>query len=442
MTMTWTVEQVLALSPDDKSTKNGKSLATASKWQTLGTNGQVIWGECRGSGKKPYRTQIDLSEPAFRCSCPSRKFPCKHSLALFLLLATQVDLFSLAAPPDWVQEWLEKRSQTASRKQSKAKAAIADPDAQAKRIAQREAKISAGLVDLDQWLRDLMRQGLATVQTQPYRFWENAAARMVDAQAPGLARRLREMASLPHTGGNWPPQLLAELGKLYLLVQGYQRLATLPEVVQAEVRSQIGWAQKQENLLAPDPGQSLLVLADTWSVLGKRIISEDNLNIQRVWLWGTTHQRPALILNFGYQNQPLDTSLLPGTNVVAELVFYPGLYPLRALVKARQPGVDLMSPTIGSASISEAITHYGKAMAQNPWLEQFPLLLATAIPYWSDQGWRVADTDGHQLPLRKGFDAWSLLALSGGHPVMLFGEWDGHTLFPLSLWADNRFVPC
>lgn len=437
MTMNWTVEQVIALSPDDKSTKNGKSLANASKWQILCTNNQAIWGECRGSGKKPYRTQIDLSEPAFRCSCPSRKFPCKHSLALFLLLANQVDLFTTADPPDWVQEWLEKRSKTASRKQ--AKAATADPEAQAKRIAQRETKILAGLADLDRWLQDLMRQGLATAQTQPYSFWEKAAARMVDAQAPGLARRLRAMASIPHTGGNWPSRLLAELGKLYLLMQGYQRLATLPEAVQAELRSQIGWTQKQEDLLtSPSP----LVVKDTWSVLGKRITPEENLNVQRVWLWGITHQRPALILSFGYQNQPLDTSLIPGTQISAELVFYSGLYPLRALVKERKPGVDLIPPTGGLVNIAEAIAHYGAAMATNPWLEQFPLLLAEVIPNFRDQQWQIADTHGHQLPLRAGFDAWSLLALSGGHPVMVFGEWNGHSLLPLSLWSDNRFVPC
>lgn len=435
--MKWTIEQVLALSPDDKSTKNGKSLATASKWQTLGTNEQAIWGECRGSGKKPYRTQIDLSEPAFRCSCPSRKFPCKHSLALFLLLANQADLFVPTDPPDWVQEWLEKRSQTASRK--RAKTANVDPEAQAKRIAQREAKISAGLADLDQWLRDLMRQGLATAQTQPYSFWDNAAARMVDAQAPGLARRLRNMAGIPHTGDNWPSRLLAELGKLYLLVQGYQRLTTLPEAVQAEVRSQMGWTQKQEELLT---SPSSLVVEDTWSVLGKHIITEDNLNVQRVWLWGNVHQRPALMLSFGYQNQPLDTSLMPGTAVPAALVFYPSLYPLRALVKERQPSVAFAAPSAGSASISKAMRRYGEAMATNPWLERFPLLLADVIPGLSDHGWRVTDSQGYQLPLRAGFDAWSLLALSGGYPIVLFGEWDGHTLLPLSLWANNRFIPC
>lgn len=442
MSMSWTVEQVLALSPDDKSTKNGKSLASASKWLTLGTDETAAWGECRGSGKKPYRTQIDLREPAFRCSCPSRKFPCKHSLALFLLLATQPELFTQAALPDWVQEWLEKRSQTAAKKQAKQKTAIADPEAQAKRIAQREAKIRTGLLDLDQWLRDLTRQGLATVQTQPYSYWETVAARMVDAQAPGLARRLRGMASLSHSGGDWPSRLLAELGKLYLLVQGYQRLSELPEPVQAELRSQLGWTQKQEDLLAPVPPKSSLMLEDIWQVLGKRVTTEDTLNIQRVWLWGTIHQRPALILNFGYQNQPLDTSLIPGTRITAELVFYPGLYPLRALVKQRQSRVDPSFAAVDFTPIAAAMTGHGQAVAQNPWIEQFPLRLQAVIPHHHHQRWWVVDSDQNQLPLRSGFQQWPLLALSGGHPVMLFGEWDGHSLLPLSLWAENRFVPC
>ena len=41
----------------------------------------------QGSAASPYQTGIDLSEPAFQCTCPSHKFPCKHGLGLFLLLA-------------------------------------------------------------------------------------------------------------------------------------------------------------------------------------------------------------------------------------------------------------------------------------------------------------------------------------------------------------------
>ena len=95
MSVTWTAEQVLALSPDAGSAKRGRSLAHTAKWPLLGKSTRAIWGECQGSGKKPYRTvidlDVDLGGPAFRCSCPSRKFPCKPAIALFLLYTEQTN---------------------------------------------------------------------------------------------------------------------------------------------------------------------------------------------------------------------------------------------------------------------------------------------------------------------------------------------------------------
>ncbi|MGB8191873.1 MAG: SWIM zinc finger family protein, partial [Chitinophagaceae bacterium] len=75
-------EQILALAPDESSKKSGKELSNASKWVSKGANETALWGECKGSGSKPYQTQVDLANIAFKCSCPSRKFPCKHGLGL------------------------------------------------------------------------------------------------------------------------------------------------------------------------------------------------------------------------------------------------------------------------------------------------------------------------------------------------------------------------
>ena|SRR5436190_14743331 len=99
MSIVWTAEKIMALAPDAASAKAGSAMANKSKWVTLGCNEQTTWGECQGSGKNPYQTQIDLTEPAFNCSCPSRKFPCKHGLGLFLLLAAQNSTFTQKEPP-------------------------------------------------------------------------------------------------------------------------------------------------------------------------------------------------------------------------------------------------------------------------------------------------------------------------------------------------------
>src|SRR5262245_56954309 len=108
--MAWTTEQILALAPDAASAKAGQALGVVRHWSGLGAQEQAVWGLCQGSGNDPYRTQIDLSEPAFRCSCPSRKFPCKHGLGLFLSYAAQPAAFSATTTPAWVSEWLESRT--------------------------------------------------------------------------------------------------------------------------------------------------------------------------------------------------------------------------------------------------------------------------------------------------------------------------------------------
>src|SRR5438552_1455400 len=129
-----TAEQILALAPDAGSAKAARDLTSSRKWLSLGRDAQVAWGECQGSGKDPYRTQIDLSEPAFRCTCPSRKFPCKHGLGLFLLLANQPGEFAQATPPAWVTEWLANRAKRAEQAAEGKKAKqVATPDGAAKR---------------------------------------------------------------------------------------------------------------------------------------------------------------------------------------------------------------------------------------------------------------------------------------------------------------------
>ena len=95
-------------------------------------NANEVLAHCQGSGKNPYQTQVDLQNIAFKCSCPSHKFPCKHSLGLLFLHASRPDLFMIGEEPDWVKEWLEKRAGKAAEKKEKADKPV-DAEAQAKR---------------------------------------------------------------------------------------------------------------------------------------------------------------------------------------------------------------------------------------------------------------------------------------------------------------------
>ncbi|MBO0832986.1 MAG: SWIM zinc finger family protein, partial [Actinobacteria bacterium] len=332
--MLWTVEQVIGLAPDPPAARAGRDLADARRWSGLGLDDSAVWGECKGSAAQPYRTCIDLAEPAFRCSCPSRKFPCKHALGLFLILAGHPDAIGRSAPPAWASEWLAKRAEKVERAARPAPAAPADPVAaaeeQARRAQRRQDRVAAGVEELGLWLSDLVRNGMADLPARPRQFWSQPAARMVDAQAPGLARLVTEMAGVPHSGPGWPDRLLTHVGRLHLALEGYRRIDSLPEALRSELRALVGFTESRDAVLSR--GERV---AGRWMVLGRSVRQEDRLRVQRTWLWEAGAQRPALVLDFAAARQPLPTTLVPGTVLDAELAFFPAALPLRALVVFR-----------------------------------------------------------------------------------------------------------
>ena len=443
--MNYSTEQIIALAPDAASAKAGRSLATASKWQNAGQNERLLWGECQGSGAKPYQTVIDLNEPAFKCSCPSRKFPCKHALGLFLLIANQPAAENTTtAPPAWAAEWLAKRDQQAERKSERAQKASEVPDKatlarraseKARRSLEREAKVAAGLKELELWLRDLLRHGLASSQTRSIDYWQQMAARLIDAQAPGVARRVRDLARVQYAGDRWTEQLLAELSSLFLLLKAFQRLETLAPATQADVRSAIGWTLKEDEL----PEENLV--SGQWFVLGQRTTGDESLRVRRTWLWGESVAKRALVLEFAAQGQHLALDLMPGTTVEADLVFYPSNYPLRAAVKKRISTTRSPKEMPGYQTSDQLLLTYADVLALNPWVEAIPAPLQAVIPVSRSEQWFARDTDGRLLPLKcESIAAWKLLALSGGHPITIFGEWNGRSLLPVSAHADGRHV--
>jgi hypothetical protein len=430
-------DQVIALAPDANAAQSSRGLAQPRQWLRLEQGAAAIWGECQGSAAQPYQTQVDLDGPAFNCSCPSRKRPCKHGLGLLLLFADQPERFDRAAPPEWVSDWLNSRAPRSPAPRPPVVRPKTDLEtaAQARRQAQREAKIAAGLNELELWLTDLVRHGLAQAQAQPPRYWDHMAARMVDAQAPGLARRLRDMAGLPGTGLGWQERLAEQLGHLYLLTEGYRRQSAQAPEVRADLRAGVGWAVSQELVLAQAG------VRDHWLVLGQRIEQEERLRARHTWLWGTHTGRAALLLDFAAAGQDLEPGFLPGLDADLTLAVYPGAYPLRAVVKHKH-AVQAQKTMHGYPNLGAAAEAYGQALARNPGLDTFPVALAEMRMGAHAQRLWVRDRAGEAWPLSLRFAAyWRLQALSGGQPVGVFGEWDGHTLWPLSVWAGGRLVP-
>jgi SWIM zinc finger len=440
---------VLALAPDAPSQRVAQALASPGSWPLTGSDAEgdagagspnALWGECRGSAAAPYRTVVDLSGPAYQCSCPSRKFPCKHTLALLLLWADGT-VADDSHPPDWAATWLAARAAKARRtagdpaedttaEPEAARAGIANPEAALRRAAQREQRVASGVAELDRWLCDQVRQGLATSQQAGYRHWDDIAARMVDAQAPGLAERLRALAAVPYSGSGWDGRLLAEYALLRLLTIACRRQDELPPPLRDTVRSRLGFSVRQAEVLAT--GQPV---KDRWSVLARRDLDQDRVRGRRVWLRGRETGRYALVLSFAPAGVSLDDSLTTGTGIDAELVFYPAAIPLRALVAARHDEVPEGRPAGGT--VADHLAGWAAALAEDPWLDSWPAVLAVT-PARAPRPC-LYDAAGDALPLHPGAgDCWPLFALSGGTPLTVAGEWTPRGLWPLTAWDEGR----
>ncbi|WAL72180.1 SWIM zinc finger family protein [Kitasatospora sp. YST-16] len=430
----WSTEHVLSLAPDPASLKAAGKLSGPAPWSATGTGGGALWGLCKGSGSTPYRTAVELGTPAYKCSCPSRKFPCKHALGLLLLWAAGPGAVADGAtPPDWVQEWLDGRGRAAADKAAKqqARAADADPEAARKRAGKRSARVAGGARELRLRLVDGVRRGLA--DPQPAGAWEEVAARMVDAQAPGLASRVRALAGAPQD------ELLEEYAMLHLLAGAYGRIDTLPQALAATVRTRVGFTTDTAELLAGP------TVRDRWHVLGSRDTADDRLTTRRVWLRGAKTGRQALLLAFGRPGQAPDLALPTGRLLEADLAYHPGARPLRAVLGTRY-GSPEPAPAAAPAGLSPAaaLAEYGAAVAEDPWLDSWPAVLADVVPVRTPDGWQL--TDGtHTLPVRRGAlpepALWRLAAVSAGHPVTLFGECGHHGFAPVTAWdADHRPV--
>jgi len=436
---------VLALAPKPSSVASAQPLAVPARWLAPGCDERGVWGRCTGTSTEPYDTVVDHIDPAFRCTCPSRVAPCKHALALLLLwVRGQVPQ---GEAPGFAAPWLATRAAVPPAQQPpvpRASPATAPP-ARAEEAPMpppvpdptssrddRVARMRAGLAELDRWLDDRTRTGLADPSLARYAAWDDLAARLVDAQVGGLANRVRRLAGLVGTGPQWHQQVLAELGMLHLLASAAAHLGTLSSDLADAVAVAVGWQVRQADVLAGVP------YTDHWVVMGRSDTREDRIEVRRFWLRGRATGRWAMLLSFAAYGHSLDTSLVVGTQLHADLFRYPGVLGLRALLgpqhEAAQPALDVIA-----CSMSQACDALGDALAAEPWIERYPLIVL-ASPTRTAGRWVLTDATG-SLPIAPGSPGLgTLIACSGGGPVAITGEWTPAGVLPLTVHLVDRAV--
>ncbi|WP_409342774.1 SWIM zinc finger family protein [Paenibacillus sp. MBLB4367] len=221
--------------------KNGRDLAKKNSFPKLcrSEDETLLFGECKGSGKEPYRCSVDFvkpESPVFRCSCPSRQFPCKHILGLLYAYAGGSSFHTEDIPEDIAG----KRDKAEKREEKKKEAAAASADDDAPPVAKKTnksaltKKIAAqleGIELLDKLLRQIVQTGLGGIDAKTARMLEEQAKQLGNHYVPGVQSAFREFLLLFQGEGEREPvytdavdkltalQTLAKRGRDYLTVK-------------------------------------------------------------------------------------------------------------------------------------------------------------------------------------------------------------------------------
>ncbi|MBA2944151.1 SWIM zinc finger family protein [Paenibacillus sp. CGMCC 1.16610] len=187
-----------SLAQNSSAIKNGKDLVKKNSFPLLcqSDDGTIIFGECKGSGKEPYRCSIDWQQegnPVFRCTCPSRQFPCKHNLGLMYAFTSGKTFLHAPIPPDI----LDKREKAEKREEKKK---AVDPEAPtAKRKTNKSAllkKIAAqleGISIAEKLILQLVSSGLGSLDKKALQTADEQTKQLGNYYIPGIQSALKDL---------------------------------------------------------------------------------------------------------------------------------------------------------------------------------------------------------------------------------------------------------
>ena len=201
---------VESAAPNAEAMKNGRGLVVKGKFLALNIDADetLIFGQCQGSGKEPYRCSCDFAradQPTHRCSCPSRQFPCKHCIGLMLAFVTKRPSFKTAEVP---ADLAEKREKLATRVEKKKEEAVKPKTVNKAALAKKIQAQLDGLDLLEKLVLDVTRIGIGNMNAKTAREIEEKARQLGNAYLPGAQAALHRYTKLfsDDDGGLFDPK--------------------------------------------------------------------------------------------------------------------------------------------------------------------------------------------------------------------------------------------
>lgn len=222
-------KEVVAMAPNASAVSNARKISQKGGFIRLQASDDDTFymGECSGSGKSNYITSadyIDPENPVFRCSCPSRQFPCKHSLALLFEIVTG-KTFSIGEIPEDILEKRKKKALQIEKKEAKKTAPKKTNQAVQTKKIKRQLE---GLELTRQVINELLLSGLGTLTGNSLKRYKDLSKQLGDYYLPGpqveLNRFIQEIELLQKKeDGSHYTEANNILIRLYTLVKKAQQ---------------------------------------------------------------------------------------------------------------------------------------------------------------------------------------------------------------------------
>ena len=291
-----------------------------------------------------------------------------------------------------------------------------------------------GTEQLHTWLLDIAQIGILEQDLSEDSLAE-VASRMVDAKMGSIARRIRQLGHIDRSDPGWVKHLQTQFSLLYLFVNNFKRLSSHTLPMQHSLLNWAGYAVKKSEL-NPEKG-----INDIWTVVGMQTRQEEQLRIRKCWMVGAKSKRFTLILDFAFGRARFEQTFEFAKSYKGRLNYYPASFPLRGVLfdSAVVKSTKVQIPAFDT--IEKFLLQYAKALAKNPWLTEFPCSISKVYVIFREENFFILDEEKHVVKLAGDEDImWSLVAMSGGCPMTLFGEWDGVSLKPSSFVERGRMV--
>ena len=230
---TFDEQAIVSIAPNANAVTNGRKLSSGNSFvkRMKSEDDSLYFGECKGSGKSNYIVSIDFEkegEPVFRCTCPSRQFPCKHAIGLMFEMKEGKDFETADIP----QDIIDKRNKIEAKEKKKAeKEKNSDKPKKTSTVskAAKTKKIKKQIEGLD-LLKDLMNQitnaGVASCVDAAFdKKYDELAKQLGDFYLPGVQiyfkrflkylRTIKNSQFIEDIKNNYPKSYVDEIRKDY-----------------------------------------------------------------------------------------------------------------------------------------------------------------------------------------------------------------------------------